>query len=108
MRANGLDGQVALLSDRIVIQRAGLLNAMKYGFNSQREIPLSAISEVMFRAARGISFGSIEFVRSGRSVDEKDKAKHSVVKFNNKSNAEFEKLKEKVFELIEQYSRHQK
>ena len=105
MRAKGIDGQVDLLSDRIVITRQGFLNAIKYGFNSTREIPLGAISEIMFRAAGRLMFGSIEFVRGGRSVDEKNKSKHSTVKFNFIHNKEFEDIKEKTFELMEQYNR---
>jgi len=105
MRAVGIDGQVDLLPDRVVIHRDGLLNAIKYGFNSTREIPLGAISEVMFRASGKFIFGSIEFVRSGRSVDEKNKSKHSTVKFNAKQSETFEALKEKTFELMDQYTR---
>ena len=105
MKVVGLDGQIELLPDRVVIYRQGLLNAVKYGFNAKREIPLGAISEVMFRSAGKLMFGTIEFVRSGRSVDEKNKSRHSIVKFKHKNNAEFEALKEKAFELMDQYSR---
>jgi len=101
-RAIGLDGQIVLLADRVVIRREGLWNAMKYGFNSQREIPLGAISEVAFRDAGALRFGEIEFVRSGRSGDEKSNAKNNMVRFPKKSQQEFEDLKEKVFQLMEQ------
>ena len=103
-RANGIDGQIALLPDRVVIRRDGLWNALRYGFNSQREIPLGAISEVAFRAAGKLRFGEIEFVRSGRS-DEQFKKGGNAVKFNYKSNNDFETLKEKAFEMIEQITR---
>jgi hypothetical protein len=105
MRVVGLDGQIDLLPDRVVIHRDGLLNAIKFGFNATREIPLGAISEVSFRVASTFIFGSIEFVRSGRSVDEKNKSKHSTVKFNTTTNKEMEILKEKVFELMDKYNR---
>ena len=105
MRAEGVDGQIDLLPDRIVIHRQGLYNAIRFGFNATREIPLGAISEVMFRAAGKLSFGKIEFVRSGRSVDEKQKSKHSTVTFGQRHNTQFQALKEKTFELMDQYSR---
>lgn len=101
MLVEGLDGQVELLTDRVVIHRQGLLNAIKYGLNSQREIPLAAISEVVFHPASALRFGTIEFVRSGRSTEER-KANNSMVKFGRKSASGFKILKEKVFELIEQ------
>lgn len=107
MRVDGLDGQIALLADRVVIRRDGLWNAIKYGFNSQREIPLAAISEVAFRDAGSLRFGEIEFVRSGRSIEEKKSAKTGAVRFNKKSQQEFYTLKEKIFELMEQLS-HQR
>ena len=105
MYVEGADGQVELLADRVVIHRAGWWNVPKYGFNARREIPLSAISEVAFKPSGMLVFGEIEFVRSGRSTDEKSKKDHSVVKFGRKKNHEFEMLKEKIFVLIEQYAR---
>lgn len=104
MKVEGMDGQVELMSDRVVIHRAGLWNAMKFGMNAKREIPLSAISEVAFRPA-GLKFGEIEFVRSGRSTDEKKQLNANAVRFNRKKNKEFEEMKEKVFHMIDQYSR---
>ena len=104
MRVEGMDGQVELLSDRVVIYRKGLFNAMKFGLNAQREIPLSAISEVVFKPA-AMQFGQIEFVRSGRSTDEKKMLNASAVRFGRRRNQEFQMLKEKVFALIEQYAR---
>ena len=104
MAVIGINGQVELLPDRVVIHRQGLFNALQFGFNAKREIPLSAISEVMFRPA-SFGMGTIEFVRSGTSADDKKNAKHSTVTFNRKQTEQFEALKEKVFELINQYSR---
>lgn len=102
IKAMGMDGQVYLLTDRVVIKREGLMNMFKYGMNATREIPLGAISEVAFRAATGFRFGEIEFVRSGRSTDEKKQKSNSAVRFNKKNSATFEALKEKVFEIMNQ------
>jgi len=105
MKVEGIDGQIALLNDRIVITRDGLLNVFSFGFNSRREIPLSAISEVMFRNATVLKPGQIEFVRSGRSQDERKSARQSAVKFRKLHAARFEEIKEKIFELMEKNSR---
>jgi hypothetical protein len=96
----GLDGQVELLMDRVIIHRKGFINTLFHGFNSRREIPIGAISEVMFRDATRLKFGVIEFVRSGRSNDER-KGNACIVKFNRAQAASFEKIKEKAFLLIE-------
>jgi hypothetical protein len=104
MYIEGLDGQVELLTDRVIVHRKGAWNMMKYGINSRREIPIGAISEVSFREPSLITFGEIDFVRSGRSADEKKRGSNSAVRFSKKKFAEFEKLKEKVFEMVEQYA----
>ena len=50
MQVAGIDGQIELLNDRIIIHRAGILNALKYGFNSKRRNSAGRdIPEVAFR-----------------------------------------------------------
>jgi hypothetical protein len=105
MRVEGMDGQIELMSDRVVIHREGLLNIMKYGMGAKREIPLGAISEIAFKDAGMLTFGQIEFVRSGRSTEEKKRNNASAVKFKRDKQPQFEKLKEKIFELVDQYAR---
>jgi hypothetical protein len=105
MMITGLDGQVELMSDRVIIHRNGIWNMMKYGFNSTREIPLGAISEVAFKESSSLWIGYIEFIRSGRAADELKKKNYSKVTFRKQQNAAFRKLKEKTFELLDQYAR---
>ncbi|MFW0776603.1 MAG: hypothetical protein ACN2B6_02665 [Rickettsiales bacterium] len=106
MRADGFDGQVELTKDRVIIHRQGVWNLFKYGLNARREIPLVAISEVVFKPPLMLGLGQIEFVRSGRSPDEQKKTNYSAVKFKKANAPQFEALKEKIFELIEEHSRH--
>ena len=101
LRVEGNDGQIELLEDRVVIHRAGIFNIFKYGLNAKREIPLGAISEVVFKAPSMFAMGEIEFIRSGsNSGGGKNQASQTIVKFGGKKKAEFEALKEKIFELI--------
>ena len=100
MYVTGIDGQVELLPDRVVIHRKGFVNSLFFGFNSRREIPLGQISEVAFRDATRMKYGIIEFIRSGRSTDER-KGGSCIVKFNRKSAPQFEALKEKAFQLLQ-------
>lgn len=108
MRAEGFDGVVELMEDRIVISRTGIFNMFKYGFNAKREIPISAVSEVMFKPPLLLGMGSIEFVRSGRSSDEKKGNAANIVKFRKANLAQFEKLKDKVFALSNQLAKQKK
>ena len=103
----GLDGQIELLPDRVIVHRKGFINSLFYGMNSRREIPLGQISEVIFRDATRLKFGIIEFVRSGRSSSEyKGKGGAAcVVKFNRQSSRNFAAVKEKIFQLIEDHQR---
>ncbi len=105
MYVEGMDGQVSLLPDRVVITRKGVFNIIKFGINAQSEIPLGAISEVGFRRASAITFGQIEFVRSGRSSEERVRQNSNAVKFPKKKEAEFERLKERVFAILEHLAR---
>ncbi len=108
MKIQGLDGTIELMNDRVVISRSGLLNSLKFGTNSRREIPVGMISEVLFRAPSLLTMGEIEFIRSGSNastVNGKKVANLNLVKFNKKNVAEFEALKEKIFELINKQNR---
>lgn len=102
MRVAGYDGQIALLPDRVVILREGLINALWYGFNSRREIPLGAISEIAFKPASSFKQGEIDFVRAGTTVI---KQHANRVRFPKKKNQEFEMFKEKVFQQLTQFTR---
>jgi len=101
LRATGIYGAILLMDDRVVIARPGFINFIRYGKNAKREIPISAISEVIFTAPTWFTVGEIEFVRAGNSRDDRnEKYNGNVMKFPRKRSAEFEALKEKMFEMI--------
>jgi len=102
-KAKGMNGVLILMSDRVVIDRPGILNFFKYGSGAKREIPLNAISEVVFQPATMFSMGTIELVRSGRASDDRKlQNKASVLKFKKIQNQQFENMKEKIFEVMNQ------
>ncbi len=105
MRIKGVDGVIDLMNDRVVINRSGLFNAIKFAGQTRREIPLSAISEIAFKPATMIGLGEIEFVRGGRSTEEKMRV-DSLVRFRKRHNNDFETFKEKVFEYMQQFNHH--
>jgi len=108
MHIEGMNGQVELLPDRVVIHRKGLWNAFSYGLNAKREIPLGALTEVALKPAGLLVFGEIEFVSGGRMMQARKTANPNAVKFRRDKNAAFEALKEKIFEIINQQQRQQK
>jgi len=100
MYVEGIDGQVELMTDRVIVHRKGLLNSMKHGVNSRLEIPLASISGVDFQDATLLRQGMIDFDHAGkRSSGQKGK---NSVKFGKKHHEQFYALKEKIFELISQ------
>lgn len=103
--AKGVDGIVSVYNDRVVIDRKGIWNFFKYGASASREIPIVALSEVIFRKATFVTVGEIEFVRSGNSSDDRRETKNvfNGMKFLKKHQPRFELIKEKVFEMINQH-----
>lgn len=99
MQAQGANGTVELMSDRVIILRNGIWNIFKYGLNAKREIPLASISSVNFRNASLLKMGEISFEYAGRSHDDEN---GNTVMFAKKKQAEFLAVKEKIFEVIGQ------
>lgn len=104
--AKGIDGQVELMTDRVIIHRKGLLNAFTHGLNASHEIPLASLSGVDFRQAHILKQGMIDFDHSGKQhYGPKHKSKNAVL-FNAKQEPEFRKIKEEIFKIIESNRRH--
>lgn len=112
MKVQGNDGVVELMTDRVVISHPGFWNALKFGFNSAREIPLGAISEIGFKNSNMFMFGEIDFIMAGRTTapvwSRKKPVNPNAVKFRKDKQKEFEILKEKVFELMAQQNAQRK
>lgn len=101
MKAQGMNGALLLMDDRIIIQRPGIINFIRYGKNATREIPLSAISEVVFTAPTWVTVGEIEIVRAGNSRDErKEKLNANSLRFARRRLNDFTVIKEKLFEMM--------
>jgi hypothetical protein len=105
MTLEGLDGTVTLFPDRVQIARKGIWNAFKFGFNTQREIPLAAIHEVGFKNSNMFMFGEIDFISGTRAAvmpGKKKPVNPNAVKFKKDKQQQFVALKEKIFELMAQ------
>lgn len=103
MKAQGMYGTLVLMTDRLIIQRPGIFNFIRYGKNATREIPLGAISEVIYTAPTWVTVGEIEIVRAGNSRDERnEKINANALKFARRKAKDFAAIKEKLFELMNQ------
>lgn len=101
LKAQGINGAMLLMSDRVVIQRPGIINFIRYGKFATREIPLSAVSEVIFTQPTLVTVGEIEIVRAGNSRDDRaEKFNANSLKFARRKKADFEAIKEKLFEMM--------
>ena len=63
MKSQGVDAEIELLKDRIIISRSGLLS--KVSGTAKREIPYSSVLEVKFKEATVLAPGNIELARVG-------------------------------------------
>ncbi|MES2983680.1 MAG: hypothetical protein V4735_00640 [Pseudomonadota bacterium] len=102
MKQEGVDGVVELRVDRLILTRPGIWSLIKFNGKGRREIPYGALSEVQFKDAKALIMGEIEFVRNGSNP--KDERHFYRIKFKKNQQANFEKLKEKIFEILNYYA----
>jgi len=65
MEAKGLNGQIAVLSDKIRIKRKGVLSFLTQGLKGEKGILISQISSIQFRQAGLVANGYIQFAFVG-------------------------------------------
>ncbi len=100
---NGVNGQLYLYENRIIIRRKGVLAKMTQGFfKGEKEIFLSQISGIQVKKA-GMLNGYIQFTLSGgiegrKGVMEATKDENSVM-FSMGQNKNVEIIKNKIYEL---------
>lgn len=101
---NGVDGQIYLYGNRIVIKRKGALAKVNHGFfKGEKEIFLSQISGIQVKKAGMLFNGYIQFTLSGgiegrKGIMEATKDENSVM-FSMGQNKNVEMIKNKIYEL---------
>lgn len=65
MVAKGVNGQLELLADRVRIKRKGGMAVLTQGLKGDKEIQLSSISSIQFRAPGALTNGYIQFAFFG-------------------------------------------
>lgn len=103
LEAKGVNGQIELLDDRIRIRRGGILGFMNYGFKGVKEIPLSQITAVEFKAAGRMFSGYIQFSYMGGAQSKGgilDAARdENTVMFKQSQQEEFERMRMEIERL---------
>jgi len=95
MKAEGVDGQIHVLKDRILITRKGIMAMIAHGIKPSKEIPLASVSSVEFQDATRFSAGSLSIYYGGKGA-----SADATVKFQHKANERFKQIKEEIFQLI--------
>lgn len=106
MEAIGVNGQLELVGNKIVIKRKGMLAKMTQGLKGDKEILIKQISSIQFKNAGAFTNGYIQFAFSGGKEDKGglfDATKdENAVMFNKKQQLNFERLKKAVEEKIDE------
>lgn len=100
MHAEGSNGSVELLKDRIVIRRKGIANVLTQGIQGDKSIPLSSITAIQFKPAGSFLGGLIQFtILGGREFRggmlEATKDENAVI-FDLTQQPAFEKLRDAI------------
>jgi len=102
--AKGINGQIELYENKIVIKRQGFVAFMTQGFKGDKEILLKHISSMQCKKVGFFTSGYIQFAFLGGSETKKGlvDAAHdeNTVMFNLKQQEAFLKLKEQAEKII--------
>ncbi len=101
MFVKGLNGQIELTANSVLIKRKGIVATVSKGFSGEKSIPISAITSIQLKKASFFTGnGFIKFCFGG-AVEKQGNLKEAVkdenaVVFTGKSNREFEALKAEI------------
>ncbi|SFC51909.1 DUF4429 domain-containing protein [Bacillus sp. UNCCL81] len=107
MNANGVNGQLEINGNKIVIKRKGMLAKMTQGLKGDKEILIKQISSIQFKPAGSLTNGYIQFAFSGGKENkgglfDATKDENSIM-FNKKQQKEFEAIKALIEEKLEEF-----
>lgn len=97
MSAKGINGQLELYVDKIVIKRKGILSFMTQGLKGDKDILLSSISSIQLKNASMLTNGYIQFAFMGgqegkRGLFQATQDENTVM-FDRKQQPDFDALK---------------
>ncbi|EEG10299.1 DUF4429 domain-containing protein [Pseudogulbenkiania ferrooxidans] len=106
MKVSGVNGQLELAGDLLLIKREGFLAKAAFFGKGEKAVKVDALSSIEFKQAGWLSNGFIHFVFSGSktldgNIDAAGKNENAVI-FNKKQQADFQALHS---ELLQRMSR---
>ncbi|CAM4019446.1 DUF4429 domain-containing protein [Mesobacillus zeae] len=108
MEAKGVNGQLELVGNKIIIKRKGMLAKMTQGLKGDKEIQIKQISSMQIKKAGALTNGYIQFTFSGGKENKGglfDATKdENTIMFNKKQMPDFLTLKEAVEAKIDELS----
>lgn len=105
-KLNGVNGQLEVYENRVIIKRKGVLSKLTQGFfKGNKEILISKISAIQVKLGTVLTNGYIQFTLSGGNENTKglfDATKdENTVMFSKKCNDEVIKIKEGIYALLD-------
>jgi len=104
IQVRGINGQITLLSDRVQIKRAGLMARWTQARNSDKDIPISALSAVRIQLPGLLTNGYIHFyLTDGKQTDNtliRAASDENTVLFNPRQFTQFANLKNQIEKKI--------
>ncbi|UOY92913.1 SHOCT domain-containing protein [Ectobacillus sp. JY-23] len=106
MEAIGVNGQLELVGNKIIIKRKGVLAKMTQGLKGDKEILVKQISSIQFKPANLFTNGYIQFAFSGGKENKgglMDATKdENTIMFNKKQQPLFEQIKVAIEQKIDE------
>ncbi|MCP1124548.1 SHOCT domain-containing protein [Bacillus sp. 3103sda1] len=107
MEATGVNGQLQVIGNKIVIKRKGMLAKMTQGLKGDKEILIKQLSSIQFKPASTFTNGYIQFAFSGGKENKGglfDATKdENTIMFNKKQQSNFDKLKSLIEQKMDEF-----
>ena len=100
MQADGVNGQLELLEDTIIIKRKGTMSFLTQGLKGEKEISISQISAIQFKKPGPITNGYIQFsfiggLETKAGIFDAAKDENSII-FNAKQEPAFSAIRAEI------------
>ncbi|PEP46834.1 MULTISPECIES: DUF4429 domain-containing protein [Bacillus] len=107
MEATGVNGQLQIDGNKIVIKRKGMLAKMTQGLKGDKDIQIKQLSSIQFKPAGTFTNGYIQFTFSGGKEDKGglfDATKdENTIMFNKKQQPNFIKVKALIEQKMDEF-----
>ncbi|MCX5921162.1 MAG: SHOCT domain-containing protein [Candidatus Melainabacteria bacterium] len=105
LKADGVNGQIEIKDNKIIISRRGINAFLVYGFSGEKEILIDNITAVQYKQVGWFSNGYIQFTFKGcleakRGIREAARDENSIV-FKSSQEKKFQYIKDEINKRIQ-------